>query len=153
MFRGVLDLSLSSYWKLSVLLGCSSVILYLFVHVSQANSEGSNKRGTATSASKHALEKMAAHPSSTSPKVQHDNISYKVLGDDTQGRILCLADVRGRLSTLNELALETGAVAIIHTGDFGFFGTCLCYCLFVSVSHTFLVHILVARPLQFGSNQ
>lgn len=96
---------------------------------------------------------MAAHLSSTSPKVQHENISYKVLGDDTQGRILCLADVRGRLSTLNELALETGAVAIIHTGDFGFFGTYLCCYLFDSVSHILFVHISVARPLQFGSNQ
>lgn len=108
---------------------------------------------TATSASKHALEKMAAHLSFTSPKVQHENISYKVLGDDTQGRILCLADVRGRLSTLNELALETGAVAIIHTGDFGFFGTYLCCYLFDSAPHIFFVHISVARPLQFGSNQ
>lgn len=41
---------------------------------------------------------------------------------EKQGRILCLADVRGRLSTLNELAHDAGAVAIIHTGDFGFFG-------------------------------
>jgi len=41
---------------------------------------------------------------------------------DTQGgRILCIADVRGKLSTLNALAIEHNAKAIIHTGDFGFY--------------------------------
>ncbi|KAF8306250.1 hypothetical protein DL93DRAFT_2232656 [Clavulina sp. PMI_390] len=64
---------------------------------------------------------MAAHPLSTSSGAQQANSSYRILGDEKHGRILCLADVRGRLSTLNELAVETGAVAIIHTGDFGFF--------------------------------
>ncbi|KAL0066018.1 hypothetical protein AAF712_007008 [Marasmius tenuissimus] len=38
------------------------------------------------------------------------------------GRILCIADIRGHLSTLNDLARDVNAVAIIHTGDFGFFG-------------------------------
>ncbi|KAK1222561.1 hypothetical protein PQX77_014575, partial [Marasmius sp. AFHP31] len=37
------------------------------------------------------------------------------------GRILCIADIRGHLSTLNDLARDVNAVAIIHTGDFGFF--------------------------------
>lgn len=68
---------------------------------------------------------MTALPSSTSPNPLRENVNYKVLGDDRHGRILCLADVRGRLSTFNELAQETGAVAVIHTGDFGFFGTSL----------------------------
>lgn len=38
------------------------------------------------------------------------------------GRILCLADIRGRISNLDQLAKEANAIAIIHTGDFGFFG-------------------------------
>lgn len=42
--------------------------------------------------------------------------------DTTHGRILCIADIRGRLSALNDLAREVNAKAIIHTGDFGFFG-------------------------------
>ncbi|KAK0549282.1 hypothetical protein OC845_003188 [Tilletia horrida] len=37
------------------------------------------------------------------------------------GRILCVADVRGALSSLNTLAEESNAQAIIHTGDFGFY--------------------------------
>ncbi|KAK4056530.1 hypothetical protein OIO90_002377 [Microbotryomycetes sp. JL221] len=37
------------------------------------------------------------------------------------GRILCIADIRGAISILNALAAEHGAVAIIHTGDFGFY--------------------------------
>ncbi|KAJ3540575.1 hypothetical protein NMY22_g4235 [Coprinellus aureogranulatus] len=41
--------------------------------------------------------------------------------DTTHGRILCVADIRGRLSALNDLAREANAKAIIHTGDFGFF--------------------------------
>jgi len=65
--------------------------------------------------------------------------------DTRGGRILCVADVRGalcldcsccsgygklmqlghfpgKLSTLNALAIEHNAKAIIHTGDFGFYG-------------------------------
>ncbi|KAF5349334.1 hypothetical protein D9758_011757 [Tetrapyrgos nigripes] len=48
------------------------------------------------------------------------NTQTKVF-DTAQGRILCIADIRGRLSGLNELAREANAVAVIHTGDFGFF--------------------------------
>jgi len=66
--------------------------------------------------------KMATHSSSCSPPPLHEAPNHKVLEVEEHGRILCLADVRGRLSTLNELAQDTGAVAIIHTGDFGFFG-------------------------------
>lgn len=44
--------------------------------------------------------------------------------DTAHGRILCVADIRGRLSALNDLAREANAKAIIHTGDFGFFGAC-----------------------------
>lgn len=42
--------------------------------------------------------------------------------DADHGRILCLADVRGRLSQINELAKEHGVKAVIHSGDFGFYG-------------------------------
>ncbi|KAJ6534023.1 hypothetical protein DFH09DRAFT_993244 [Mycena vulgaris] len=48
------------------------------------------------------------------------NTQTKVL-DTAHGRILCIADIRGRLSALNDLAREANAHAIIHTGDFGFF--------------------------------
>ncbi|KAG0147891.1 hypothetical protein CROQUDRAFT_132200 [Cronartium quercuum f. sp. fusiforme G11] len=37
------------------------------------------------------------------------------------GRILCIADIRGRLSQINELAKEFNATAVIHSGDFGFY--------------------------------
>lgn len=64
--------------------------------------------------------------SSTRPAVSPNsrpqvNTHTKVL-DTTHGRILCIADIRGRLSGLNDLAREANAKAIIHTGDFGFFG-------------------------------
>lgn len=65
---------------------------------------------------------MATRSSSSSPPAQRGVAARKALEAGQHGRILCLADVRGRLSTLNELAQEASAVAIIHTGDFGFFG-------------------------------
>ncbi|EEH38359.2 ser/Thr protein phosphatase family protein [Paracoccidioides lutzii Pb01] len=36
-------------------------------------------------------------------------------------RVLCVADVRGNLKSLNELARQARADHIIHTGDFGFY--------------------------------
>jgi len=36
-------------------------------------------------------------------------------------RILCIADVRGHLRSLNDLAKQANADHIIHTGDFGFY--------------------------------
>ncbi|KDQ65116.1 hypothetical protein JAAARDRAFT_28777 [Jaapia argillacea MUCL 33604] len=51
---------------------------------------------------------------------QQVNTQTKVF-DSVHGRLLCIADIRGRLSALNDLAREVNAVAIIHTGDFGFF--------------------------------
>ena len=69
-----------------------------------------------------------SRPASTSTRPAHSplprlqvNSQTKVL-DTTHGRILCIADIRGRLSALNDLAREVNAKAIIHTGDFGFFG-------------------------------
>ncbi|KAF8164921.1 hypothetical protein B0H34DRAFT_649712 [Crassisporium funariophilum] len=60
-------------------------------------------------------------PVSPLPRPVHQvNTQTKVL-DTNHGRILCIADIRGRLSALNDLAREANAKAIIHTGDFGFF--------------------------------
>jgi hypothetical protein len=62
-------------------------------------------------------------PSSTMPNGPRPvvNTQTKVL-DTVQGRILCVADIRGNISHLNTLAAEANAKAIIHTGDFGFIG-------------------------------
>lgn len=53
--------------------------------------------------------------------------------DTFQGRILCIADIRGRLSSLNDLARDVNAKAIIHTGDFGFFGMFLFFSSFLLI--------------------
>ncbi|KAH5150275.1 hypothetical protein HBH69_156170 [Parastagonospora nodorum] len=39
-------------------------------------------------------------------------------------RVLCIADVRGNLQSLNQLAADARANYIIHTGDFGFYDDC-----------------------------
>ncbi|KAI0057721.1 hypothetical protein BV25DRAFT_1994756 [Artomyces pyxidatus] len=72
----------------------------------------------------------ASRPASTSTRPAHSpnprpptyqvNTQTKLI-DTVHGRILCIADIRGRLSALNDLAREANAKAIIHTGDFGFF--------------------------------
>ncbi|ORX45908.1 hypothetical protein DM01DRAFT_1386446 [Hesseltinella vesiculosa] len=36
-------------------------------------------------------------------------------------RILCIADIKGNLSQLNQLARDANAHIIVHTGDFGFY--------------------------------
>jgi len=36
-------------------------------------------------------------------------------------RVLCIADVRGNLRSLNDLAKQANANYILHTGDFGFY--------------------------------
>ncbi|KWU47607.1 hypothetical protein RHOSPDRAFT_13819, partial [Rhodotorula sp. JG-1b] len=59
------------------------------------------------------------------------------------GRILCVADVRGALSTLNSLAAEYSAVAIIHTGDFGFYEPSS----LSSISDRTLKHLVQYSPL------
>lgn len=67
----------------------------------------------------------STRPTSTrpshSPLPRQLNTQTTIL-DSAHGRILCIADIRGRLSSLNDLAREANAKAIIHTGDFGFFG-------------------------------
>jgi hypothetical protein len=71
------------------------------------------------------MQQQASRPASTrlgpSPRPYQVNTQTKLI-DAVHGRILCVADIRGRLSSLNDLARETNAKAIIHTGDFGFFG-------------------------------
>lgn len=59
---------------------------------------------------------------SPNPKPQHQVNTQTKVFDTAHGRLLCIADIRGRLSALNDLAREANASAIIHTGDFGFFG-------------------------------
>jgi hypothetical protein len=63
----------------------------------------------------------AISPRPIAPAGYQVNTQTKVL-DTIHGRILCIADIRGRLSALNDLAREANAQAIVHTGDFGFFG-------------------------------
>ncbi|KAI9507196.1 hypothetical protein F5148DRAFT_981701 [Russula earlei] len=72
------------------------------------------------------MQQPTSRPASTStrlgpsPRPYQVNTQTKVI-DTVHGRILCIADIRGRLSSLNDLAREENAKAIIHTGDFGFF--------------------------------
>ncbi|KAH9040600.1 hypothetical protein EDB84DRAFT_993213 [Lactarius hengduanensis] len=72
------------------------------------------------------MQQPTSRPASTStrpgpsPRPYQVNTQTKLI-DTVHGRILCIADVRGRLSSLNDLAREANAKAIIHTGDFGFF--------------------------------
>lgn len=76
------------------------------------------------------IQKMQ-QPSSRSPSVStrlgpsprpHQVNTQTKLIDTVHGRILCVADIRGHFSSLNDLAREENAKAVIHTGDFGFFG-------------------------------
>lgn len=62
-----------------------------------------------------------ASPLPNRPRQPQVNTQTTVI-DTVAGRILCIADVRGKLSGFNDMAREVGAKAIIHTGDFGFFG-------------------------------
>ncbi|KAI8984929.1 hypothetical protein BD414DRAFT_537385 [Trametes punicea] len=58
---------------------------------------------------------------SPNPRPQYQVNTQTKVFDTAHGRLLCIADIRGRLSALNDLAREANASAIIHTGDFGFF--------------------------------
>ena len=87
------------------------------------------------------MQQPTSRPASTStrpgpsPRPYQVNTQTKLI-DTVHGRILCIADVRGRLSSLNDLAREANAKAIIHTGDFGFFGPSdLFFSLLSSPSH------------------
>ncbi|KAK0490483.1 hypothetical protein IW261DRAFT_1432305 [Armillaria novae-zelandiae] len=64
---------------------------------------------------------MSSNPLSSSTAATTRVDTQTTILDTAHGRILCIADIRGRLSALNDLARENQAIAIIHTGDFGFF--------------------------------
>ena len=49
----------------------------------------------------------------------------QVGGEENAVRVLCIADIRGNLSHINQLADKVGATAVIHVGDFGFYGILL----------------------------
>ncbi|KAI9438515.1 hypothetical protein H4582DRAFT_1814033 [Lactarius indigo] len=66
------------------------------------------------------MQQSTSCPASTSTRPGPPSHRTRLI-DTVHGRILCIADVRGRLSSLNDLAREANAKAIIHTGDFGFF--------------------------------
>lgn len=59
------------------------------------------------------------------------------------GRVLCVADLRGNLSLLNALAKKHHAVAVLHTGDFGF----LLPASLDTVSERTLRHLVTYSPL------
>lgn len=80
------------------------------------------------SATTHATASTSAHTMSTAASSQRPhpapprasmNPLDRVI-ETGSGRILCIADIRGDFKRLNQLVAETGAVAVIHTGDFGF---------------------------------
>lgn len=50
----------------------------------------------------------------------YNNANGRVIKADN-ARILCVADIRGQLSSLNQLAQQYDATHILHTGDFGFY--------------------------------
>ncbi|CCF48788.1 uncharacterized protein UHO2_06667 [Ustilago hordei] len=60
-------------------------------------------------------------PPNTKPTASFTASEPPYVIDGPGGRIACIADVRGNLSLFNQVAAETGAQAIIHTGDFGFY--------------------------------
>ncbi|KAE8215755.1 hypothetical protein CF327_g996 [Tilletia walkeri] len=83
-----------------------------------ATSHNPNRRPTGPPSSVAPSIGPQASISPSTAALQHQP-PYVISG--SFGRILCVADVRGALSTLNTLAEEANAQAIIHTGDFGFY--------------------------------
>lgn len=71
--------------------------------------------------------KMSVKPSSNQPQasasgsapIDASHPMSTVINGGT-GRILCVSDIRGDYNNLNRMVEETKAVAVIHTGDFGF---------------------------------
>lgn len=51
----------------------------------------------------------------------HSNHNNPRIIRGENARILCIADIRGQLSSLNQLAQQYDATHILHTGDFGFY--------------------------------
>ena len=75
----------------------------------------------------HKMQQPSSRPPSAStrlgpsPRPHQVNTQTKLI-DTVHGRILCVADIRGHFSSLNDLVRDENAKAVIHTGDFGFFG-------------------------------
>ncbi|CAD6925733.1 unnamed protein product, partial [Tilletia controversa] len=87
-------------------------------HLSATSHNPNNRRTTGPPSS--VAPSIGPQPSiSPSAAALQNQPPYVISG--SFGRILCVADVRGALSTLNTLAEEANAQAIIHTGDFGFY--------------------------------
>ncbi|GAC95098.1 protein phosphatase [Pseudozyma hubeiensis SY62] len=80
---------------------------------SQTSSHRSNRA--------HAPAVAAAAAAPPSVKSSFASSEPPLVIDGPGGRIACVADVRGNLSLFNQIAAETRAQAIIHTGDFGFY--------------------------------
>ncbi|KAF8862193.1 hypothetical protein BDZ45DRAFT_671243 [Acephala macrosclerotiorum] len=64
-------------------------------------------------------------------------------------RVLCVADVRGNLRSLNDLAKQARADHIIHTGDFGFYdGTSLDRIAEKTLKHVAQYSPLISEPVK-----
>ncbi|KAG9322524.1 hypothetical protein KVV02_003036, partial [Mortierella alpina] len=59
------------------------------------------------------IKQIIIHPDMNSPTPQTINTPA--------GKVLCVADLRGNISQLNDLVDQTGAKLVIHCGDFGFY--------------------------------
>ncbi|KAL6886725.1 hypothetical protein HDV57DRAFT_526485 [Trichoderma longibrachiatum] len=69
-------------------------------------------------------------------------------------RILCIADVRGNLRSLNELAKQAQADHIIHTGDFGFYDhTSLDRIVEKTLKHVAQYSPLISEPVKKAIQQ
>ncbi|WAR62911.1 hypothetical protein PtB15_15B500 [Puccinia triticina] len=63
-------------------------------------------------------------PKAPAPVTPDNGLSNRIdVLDSDHGRILCIADLRGAISQINQLAKQFNAVAVIHSGDFGFYET------------------------------
>ncbi|KJZ76960.1 hypothetical protein HIM_03837 [Hirsutella minnesotensis 3608] len=69
-------------------------------------------------------------------------------------RVLCIADVRGNLRSLNELAKQARADHIIHTGDFGFYdNTSLDRIVEKTLKHVAQYSPLISEPVKKAIQQ
>ncbi|KAI5455152.1 hypothetical protein NCC49_002421 [Naganishia albida] len=87
------------------------------IHPSHSTDSGTTLATASTSAQtmSTAASSQRPHGGFQSPHNPLDRVI-----DTGSGRILCIADIRGDFRKLNQLVEEHDAVAVIHTGDFGF---------------------------------
>ncbi|TKY87032.1 hypothetical protein EX895_003709 [Sporisorium graminicola] len=76
---------------------------------------------TPSQASSHRSGSRASAAPSVAVRPAFSSSEPPYVIDGPGGRIACVADVRGNLSLFNQIAAETRAQVIIHTGDFGFY--------------------------------